>query len=981
MQAHGDRPGKRQRRRLVQRRKAAGLTQEALAERIRVDRSTIFRWEYALCDPQPWHRPVLGKALGISADELEDILREVPVHPETYASARAEVILHQPANAMNVGRALAEQALMPSEPDFVTAVLAPAPGQGAGAGQGRELLLGESGRRGEGPLSALSPGRADDATRGVFQLPPDIVDFTGRSDEIRKLVRILTEPVNITAVPVAVVSGAGGIGKTTVAIHAAHHISSTFPDGQLYVDLRGENEPAGPAQVLDSFLRDLGVDAVPDVLDDRARLFRSQLAGRQVLVVLDNAVDERQVRPLMPGTAGCAVLITSRRRLMGLSGADHVALGVMTAEQSLDLMRSVIGAQRVGDELGSARDIVTLCGRLPLALRIAAARLASRPRETLRVFVQRLRDECNRLDVLTAGDLEVRASFALSYDECDPATRQAFRLLGLVQTPTFASWTLAALADVADADAQALLERLVDAELVEIAVSEPSGQCRYRLHDLIWVYARERSQTDPYEHRRAAIRRLLGEYVRVGAHAVVVALPSDGESHGPQWLAGLSEVQQAPWGWAHAERTALTTGTHIAVDFELWQTAWQLAELLPLLLRWQSDGAEWSQTMALGLDAAHRCGSREGQARVRCSRGLLYRAQGRFADAITELTSSAAIFAEMGDELRAAVVQRQLGDTYRYTGRLEDGVAAFEASLAVFESQNSRRMAAGTLNGLGDILRGLSRWDASVACFTRSIALYTSLNDMVEVARTQVRFGLVYRDQCFYEQAEELFLRGRGTLRNLDDPRWEARAARHLGIVYRNTGRIAEAVTMFAYCLKAFTSIADQRGIAVTLRNIGDAHRYAGDVDPAERNLRDALDRFQHLGDNRWQARTHVSVADTIAHHGRWAEATEHLQAAAAIYDRIGDVPGRARVHRSKGILLRQQRRWDESHEAFQAAQDSFISLGDQVWQARTIAGAALTRKAQGDDSWRGHHQDAIRQCRRAGATSNTQAEAWLHEW
>ena len=980
MQAQEDRPAKRQRRRLIQRRKAAGLTQEALAERIRVDRSTIFRWEYALCDPQPWHRPGLGKALGISAEELEDILREVPVLLEPMAVAQVEVSSPHLVDAVSVGRAsTAELTLMPSESEVVT--VESVPDQGSRAGHVRESVPREPRPTGKGRPSAHSPGSADHAMRSLFQLPPDIVDFTGRGVETRSLVRMLTEPVNATAVPVAVVSGAGGIGKTTVAIHGAHQISSSFPDGQLYVDLRGENEPSRPTNVLDTFLRELGVEAIPDVLDERARLFRSQLAGRQVLVVLDNAVDERQVRPLLPGTAGCAVVITSRRRLMGLSGASHVALKVMTVDQSLDLMRSVIGTHRVGAELGSARDIVSLCGRLPLALRIAAARLASRPHEPLRVFVQRLRDERNRLNLLTAGDLEVRASFALSYDECDPETRRAFRLLGLVQTPTFASWTLAALADVTDADAQALLERLVDAELVEIAASEPSEECRYRLHDLLRVYAGERIQVDPYEERREAVSRLLGEYVRVGAHAVVVATPANMELAGPRLPPGLIEVPQAPWGWAHAERIALTTGTQIAVDFELWETAWQLAELLPLLLRWQSDGTDWSQMMALGLDAAHRCGSREGQARVRCSLSLLYRAQGRFKDAITELTSSAAIFAEMGDELRAAVVQRQLGDTYRYTGRLEDGVVAFERSLTVFESHNSRRMAAGTLNGLGDILRGLSRWDDSVACFTRSIALYTALDDRLEVARAKVRFGLVYRDQCLYEQAEELLIGGRSTLRILDDPRWEARAARHLGIVYRNTGRISEAFDMFAYCLKTFTSIADWRGIAVTLRNLGDTHRYAEDVDPAERNLLDALGRFQHLGDNRWQARTHVSVATTIAHHGRWAEATEHLEAAASIYDRIGDMPGQARAHRSYGVILRQQQRWDESQQAFQAAQDLFSSLGDRVWQARTIAGASLTRKARGDDSWRGLHEDAIRQCRRAGATSDTQAETWLHEW
>lgn len=830
-----------------------------------------------------------------------------------------------------------------------------------------------------------APGAPSGPAQNLFQLPPDIADFTGRKDTVEALIQFLTEQSSGHAVDLAVLTGKGGIGKTALGVHVAHHVRPAFPDGQLYVDLRGHQQEAmDPSQVLGRFLSELGLESasIPDRLEDRARLFRSQLAGRRVLVVLDNAIDERQVRPLLPGTAGCAVLVTSRRRLMGLAGARHIPLEIMPVEQGLELLRSIVTAIRVEAELGAARDIVLLCGRLPLALRIAGARLASRPDEPLAAYVQRLRDERNRLDLLKAGDLEVRTTFALSYDECDPDSQRSFRLLGILETPTFAPWALALLEDRDITQAEEALERLVDAELLEVSASDATGSRRYRFHDLLRVYAREcLVKVEQHEERREAVTRLLSEYLRLGINAVALAEPAGLEQPVSALEPALTALEADPRGWSQSERAAFVTGAGLAFEFELWDLAWRLAELVPMLLRWQSDWADWSHTLTLGLEAARRCASLEGQARIRCSLGLLHRAQGNFGEAITELNESAKIFISIGDELRAAVAQRQLGDTYRYTGLLQDGLSVFSESLKVFQREDCRRMTAGALNGLGDIYRGLSRWDESVASFDQAITVYESLGDTLEVARARVRFGIVYRDRCLYSEAEELFMCGLDALRDLKDRRWEARAIRHLGIVYRNTGEISQAMARFTTCLEIFADLADRRGIAVARRNVGDAYRLAGEIDQSEAALRDALIRFQDLGDERWQARTLVSIADTIRHRQSWSEAETCLDAATRIYDLIGDAPGQARVQRSRGILFRAQQRWKSSLLAFERSASLFKGLGDHIWQARAIAGAARTKQACGDDSWLKLQEAALGLCRGAGASSTPQVENWLVEW
>ncbi|MFE6727816.1 BTAD domain-containing putative transcriptional regulator [Streptomyces californicus] len=319
------------------------------------------------------------------------------------------------------------------------------------------------------------------------QLPATVPDFIGRRSPTRDLGEHLATAAN-SVMAISALAGIGGVGKTTLAVHVAHQARRHFPDGQLYVDLQGAGARAAePETVLGSFLRALGTadSAIPDTLDERAALYRSTLDGRRVLVLLDNAHDAAQIRPLLPGTPGCAALVTSRVRMVDLAGAHLVDLDVMSPEEALQLFTRIVGEERVGSEREAALDVVAACGFLPLAIRIAASRLAARRTWTVSVLAAKLADERRRLDELQAGDLAVKATFELSYRQLTPVQAQVFRALGTRSTPLASVQSVRKLLNSSPAEAEKILEDLANAG---ICVPLESG--RYRLHDLAWLYAR-----------------------------------------------------------------------------------------------------------------------------------------------------------------------------------------------------------------------------------------------------------------------------------------------------------------------------------------------------------------------------------------------------------------------------------------------------------------------------------------------------------
>ncbi|MEV4076871.1 AfsR/SARP family transcriptional regulator [Nonomuraea fuscirosea] len=477
----------------------------------------------------------------------------------------------------------------------------------------------------------LAARPADDPGAPVpAELPPDIADFTGRDREVADLTSALTRPRPGT-VAMASIAGLGGLGKTTLAVHVAHRIVGRFPHGQLYADLRGASaDPARPEDVLSRFLFALGVSttSIPDSLEERVALYRSSLAGRRILVLLDNVAGEEQVRPLLPGAPGTAVLLTGRVRLVGLEGASLLELDVLPSAQAMALLGRIVGDERVQDDPDAALEITRLCGRVPLAVRISAARLLGRRQWSLSHLAGVLGEERHRLDELVAGDLDIRAGFEMSYQTLRPGAQRAFRLAGLLDAPDFASWTVAALLDVPVRQAEREIEILVDAHLLTLTGPDETGGLRYRFHDLIRLYARERAQReDPETERLAALRRALGAWLALAESAAEhVPGPCHALMHGPapRWRlpAGVAGPLLAdPMAWFGAEHAALMTAVAQACEAGLPEFAWDLAGSTETYLNVRGLYDGWQRMHEQALALCRRTGDQRGEAVL--MRGLL----------------------------------------------------------------------------------------------------------------------------------------------------------------------------------------------------------------------------------------------------------------------------------------------------------------------------------------------------------------------
>ncbi|MGO4613012.1 tetratricopeptide repeat protein [Nocardia sp. 2YAB30] len=828
------------------------------------------------------------------------------------------------------------------------------------------------------------------SARTLMQLPPDIDVFTGHDEELTRLRSLLDGPPT-TAVTIAAVSGTAGVGKTALAVHVAHQVHHAYPDGQLYVDLGGTGtKPAGAGDVLAGFLREFGVENtdIPEGLGERTRMYRGCLAGHRVLVVLDNAVDETQLRPLLPGNAGCAVLVTSRTPLATLGGL-HLPVDVLPEAEAIDLISAVIGADRAHAEPDAVRIVARLCGGLPLALRIAGARLVSRPSWTVSWFAERLADESRRLDLLAVGDLEVRASFGLSYHSRSGEEQTAFRMLALTAA-TFPAWNLATLLDTDLHQAEQLLENLVDAQLVEIAGIDTTGAVRYRLHDLIRDFARECStHHDTDDARRHPARRLIDDYTTAVHTAASILHPgthpeiTDHTAEGTDRAATAADIARTnPRRWFIIEQANIVAAVQLAHRLGLWEQTWQLAATLPTMFDWRADWQAWAHTHELALDAAREIAADgNAEAVILRSLGALYRELGRFEEAATMLTRAAALFRRLNDHRRWAATMKLIGDTRRYQGRLDDALDAFSASLLTAQSESDDRSVAGVLNGLGDTSRGLSRFAEASRYFTESLAIYRDLGDELDAARTRVRYGLVHRDQWNNDQALHMFEQALPVFEEYDDQRWQARTLRHIAVVHRNTGNLEPALSAFEESLSLFDRLADRRGTAVTLRNRGDSYRLADNHAHAVADLTRALEIFESITDHRWIARCHLSLTDLNRTIGNYDQAHQHLDTACdIIYRTSGDSPAQARAQRQLGMLCRDCGDYDTATTALVDAHALFTNLGDQLWIARAHASLARLAQRRGQDP-EPEMKEALAICHRRGITAPDSIEMVLKEW
>ncbi len=579
----------------------------------------------------------------------------------------------------------------------------------------------------EEPVAGFRPAVAN-------TLPADIADFTGRiaeADLLRGL--LIGEPTE--HVPVIAVVGPGGVGKTSLAVHVAHRLSEVYRDGQLYVNLAGveEDVPLPPLEVLGRFLRALGVDggAIPDHLAERTDLYRSLLANRRVLVVLDNAADEDQVTPLIPGWPGCAVMITSRRRLGASLGATTIPLSVLDRRNATALLSMVAGADRVAAEPGAAARLCDLCGYLPLAIRVAGAKLAAKPHWSVAKLVDLLADELGRLDQFSHGQLDVRASIALSYQGLDAQAQALLRRLGELDHAEYPLWLAAAALDTDLPSAEAACEQLFDAQLLGIVGYEPSGQPRYRLHDLVRLFGREkaREQESPAEltacHRRAG-----GGWLYLAELAFqAIGIRSYLEVTGPavRWRfdpsVGRALVAE-PLRWFETERASIMAVVRQAARDPHTGLAWELAGVTSLMFEMRRSFDDWQVTSELALQAAQQADDVLGVAVMQHVLGQLATTRTQYRQAHALHTASVAGFERAGDRRSMAVTLAYLGVSLRLEGRLDEARQTYEQALTILEECGDRRGVAFPLRGLGQVAFMAGRYDEADEYFERALAIY-----------------------------------------------------------------------------------------------------------------------------------------------------------------------------------------------------------------------------------------------------------------
>ena len=706
--------------------------------------------------------------------------------------------------------------------------------------------------RGDGPEPTPWP---------VRQLPADHDGFTGREESVAELTGLLAD----RRAPVVLLTGEPGAGKSTLALRVAHRVAEAFPDGQLYAHLAGATEPRPVDDVLADLLRSLGVfgQGIPDDTHAKAAVLRSRLADRRVLIVLDDAADPGQVRPLIPGTPTSAVLVTSRRRLTGLGTAHRVTVGSLHDAEARELLVRLAGDRVAAEPAGAAR-IAAACGNLPLALRIAGTRLALRPGLAPAALADRLEDERRRLDELTVSDLQVRSSLALSYRALSAPAAAVFRVLGMVNVASLPGWALAALAPDA--------ERAVD-ELIESSLLQPTGADRYELHDLVRTYARELAGADPAGFGPAGARLLdavLGLADRL-ARLLPRALPMpDLAEHlpGPRLPQDtMDRLVADPESWFMAERAGLVAAivrmcaadrhTDAARIFErlagyLWLNGYHddLRTCAGALVGAPDEriGARAAAVLALVLHV--RGEYRQAEAQYRWCVERLARLDDPQAHAwvLANLAGCRTGLGEPEDALRlAADADRLFGSdahgllplarvrsaALNRLGRPEESVLIDTEALALARHSAEPRRVAQALQSLAWSLTLTDRLEGAVAAAAEAVSLLRGTAARSSLVRSLRTLGAIHAGRGERTLALQAFVEGREIAEEINERPRVLACTRAIAAGWVGAGRADDAVQELLQCLAAYREMGSVSSATVTLRLLASAYTATGDEEAA----------------------------------------------------------------------------------------------------------------------------------------------------
>lgn len=629
------------------------------------------------------------------------------------------------------------------------------------------------------------------------QLPADLRDFSDRKKVVVQIKGRLVRAGDSTEI--VAISGPGGVGKTSLAIHSASLVRKQFTNGQLYVDLQGQSKSAlDPYDVLATLLRAFGIDgpAIPASQGEREGLFRSMLAERRVLILLDNALNEGQLRPLLPGDTECAVLITSRKQMLALEGAFFVCLAAFPAVESVAMLSTIVGAKRCKQQRGDADEIARLCGGLPLALRLAGTRLAANQTLPLANLAAALEDENRRLKELSVGDREVRATLKLSYDRRPDREQWLFRFLAILEVQSFAPWVAASLMDSTLADAESLLSGLVDNQLLAVAQQEAGTGVRYRFHDLMRVLARELVNADPKQKRDDAVDRVLHDYCQLaefhaaklapGGYFEIIDPADEATSAYPERIQGI--LGQDSYQWFSSEYATLRLAIEHCVTVGSFRCAWRLALALQDFLELQGNLKDWHHLAQRGLAAAEQDHNQKA----------------------------------------AALSHRSLGIASLYQGNADEAVQELRQALIPTDGGRPDKTTAVTLRSLGEALSETGQWDEARRCFADAGRMFTKLGLPEWAAWNKWSLGAARGVHGDTQGAVKALQQCIHIFEHLHHVRGLAVTLRSLSVVDIRLGRTAEATSALEQCIPLFRATGDRLGEALAMKQLAVLYSAAG---------------------------------------------------------------------------------------------------------------------------------------------------------
>jgi tetratricopeptide (TPR) repeat protein/transcriptional regulator with XRE-family HTH domain len=719
------------------------------------------------------------------------------------------------------------------------------------------------------------------------QLPASPPGFTGRSVELAEL-----EPLHDANAMVAVViDGMAGIGKTALAVHAAHRAAGDFPDGQIFLDLHGHTEglrPVDPSDALNRVLQALGVPGaeIPARQDERAALYRSRLAGRRLLVLLDNASDENQVLPLLPGTPGCLVLITSRRRLSGLDATRALSLDTLPRSDAIALFTRTAGEQRVSVEppelLG---EVVELCGRLPLAVRIAAARLRARPAWTTAHLVERLRDHRSRLGELDAGQRSVTAALDLSYRQLEPDLQRAYRRFGLHPGAGFDEAAAAALAGTSLARAARSIDQLLDVHLLQ---EQAPG--RYQFHDLARAHAAATAAENESAHdRHAAAAALVHHYGRSASLAMDAVYPFERERR-PEVPAAdtpspdLGDAARAT-RWLDAEMSNLLTAARHAADHGWPEHTLHLSAVLHRHLRTRGAYVDAETLHSRALTVAREIGDRGGEAEAMVALAHVSRLRGGLAQAEDGYRNALTAARDGGNRACELDALTYLGHVNLAQSRYSVASEWFAEARQIAGAEGNRAFELEALSGLGWVRLALG--EDAAAEFTRALEVARAIGHRIGEMHLLRALGHVHLAQGRLGESVDFFEQTLAMSRRTGSRNAELSALVGLGWAHRLDGRLDSAADHYQSVLDLAMEIGSREFQFEAMHGMGRVHHAAGRTDQALAAHRAALDLVVHLGPSAEQARAHDGLAHVARTSGRPDQARQHWERVLAIFTEL----------------------------------------------------------------------------------------------